>query len=268
MSTKGKRRRAHPRPPEGELRPVTAAVRRPRTRTRKPEKRQRSWLPIAAVGAVALVGLGVLAVLAGWIPGFGAGVPAASPTPDAERPAIAPPAATPLANPPAEPAGDGTQVTLETELGNIVVDVFTDSSPVAAQNFVNLAAAGFYDGVVFHRIVPGFVIQGGDPEGTGGGGPGYTIPDDAVVGEYERGIVAMARPAGPGGQLIPDSQGSQFFIVLEDSVRQTLPKTGMYAIFGRVAAGMDVVDAIAGGPTDGQEALNPVAMTRVTVQRP
>ncbi|CAN5816512.1 hypothetical protein BH24CHL6_BH24CHL6_03490 [soil metagenome] len=262
MSTKGKRRRAHPRAPEGELRPATAAVRRPRTRTRKPERRQRSWLPVAAVGAVALVGLGVLAVMAGWIPGFGAAAPGASPTPGGSPVAVAPPDATPLADPPAEPAGDGTQVTIETELGNIVVDVFTDSSPVAAQNFVNLSAAGYYEGVIFHRIVPGFVIQGGDPEGTGSGGPGYAIPDEPVVGEYQRGIVAMARTPAP------NSQGSQFFIVLDDGVQQTLPKSGGYAIFGRVTQGMDVVDAIAGGPADGQQALDPVAMTRVTVQRP
>jgi peptidyl-prolyl cis-trans isomerase B (cyclophilin B) len=153
-------------------------------------------------------------------------------------------------------------VTIETELGSIVMEVYTESSPVAADNFITLAQSGFYDGVVFHRIVPGFVIQGGDPEGTGRGGPGYTIEDEPVVGEYVRGAVAMARTP------LPNSQGSQFFIVLDDSVQFQLDKAGGYAIFGRVLEGMDVVDQIAAGPAGQQMALEPVAMTRVTVERP
>lgn len=182
--------------------------------------------------------------------------------------ALAPPEATPLAEPPPEPAGDGTLVTLCTDLGNIVIEMFTESSPVAAENFVNLAAAGFYDGIIFHRVIPGFVIQGGDPEGTGGGGPGYTILDDAVVGEYERGNVAMARPANRDGSVVPDSQGSQFFIILDD-LRERLPKDGRYAIFGRVTQGMDVVDAIASGPTDaGDRPLAPVVIDIAAVRRP
>jgi cyclophilin family peptidyl-prolyl cis-trans isomerase len=196
----------------------------------------------------------------GGIPGRGAAPP--SPTPIAGPPRAARP---PVANPPSAPAGDGTRVAIETELGSIVVEVFTDSSPVAAQNFVNLAEAGFYDGVVFHRLVPGFVIQGGDPQGTGRGGPGYTIEDEEVIGEYVRGTVAMARTPAP------NSQGSQFFIVLDDGVRETLPKSGGYAIFGRVVQGMEVVDQIALRPNSGppdNSALEPVAMTRVTVQRP
>ena len=275
MSSRGKRRRAHPRAPEGEIRPAatrptprpaTAPVKRARTRARQPARQRTPWLPIALVAGVLLVGLAALAYSLGWIPGLGSA--AASPTPTSAAgspPTVAPPDATPLADPPGEPAGDGTQVTIETELGNVVIEVFTDSSPVAAQNFVNLADAGYYDGVVFHRIIPGFVVQGGDPEGTGGGGPGYGIPDEPVVGEYERGIVAMARTPAP------NSQGSQFFFVLDDSVRERLPKSGGYAIFGRVVEGMEVVDQIAAGPRGGQNddmALDPVAMTRVTVQRP
>lgn len=204
------------------------------------------------LGSVALVAtIAVVAVIMGWLPGGG---PAASPGPQAGP--------TPLASPPAQPAGDGTQVTIETELGTIVIDVFTDSSPIAASNFIDLAESGFYDGIVFHRIVPGFVIQGGDPQGTGGGGPGYTIADEPVVGEYIRGTVAMARTPAP------NSQGSQFFIVLDDDVRNRLDKAGGYAIFGRVSQGMEVVDQIAAGPASQQQALEPVAMTRVTVQRP
>jgi peptidyl-prolyl cis-trans isomerase B (cyclophilin B) len=225
-----------------------------------------TWIVLGAAAIVAVLGVG--AYMLGFIPGLG---PSATPTPAATvRPsfAVQPPSATPLANPPAEPAGDGTRATIETALGNIVMELYTDSSPVAAQNFINLAEAGFYDGIVFHRIVPDFVIQGGDPEGTGGGGPGYEIQDDPVVGEYVRGAVAMARPANPDGSMIPDSQGSQFFIVLDDEVANNLPKSGGYAIFGNVVEGMDVVDEIAAGEADDQTAIEPVVMTRVTIQRP
>jgi peptidyl-prolyl cis-trans isomerase B (cyclophilin B) len=151
---------------------------------------------------------------------------------------IGPPTATP--NPVAldAPAGDGTAVRLTTDLGDIVIGLFNESAPVAAENFQNLAEAGFYDGVGFHRVVPGFVVQGGDPEGTGSGGPGYTIADEEVVGEYGRGIVAMARTPEP------NSQGSQFFVVLDDEARASLDSARTYTIFGRVVEGMDVVDAI------------------------
>ena len=198
------------------------------------------------------------------------GVAASSDCVPVADPQVAPPTATPLAEPPQAPAGDGTRATLETEAGDIVVELFTSSSPVAAENFANLARAGFYDCLIFHRVIPGFVIQGGDPDGTGRGGPGYTIRDDAVVGEYEQGFLAMARPAGQGGALVPDSQGSQFFIILDD-LRERLPKSGMYAIFGRVVAGMDVVEAIAAGQTTGSpddRPVDPVTIRRVTVQAP
>jgi len=136
------------------------------------------------------------------------------------------------------PSGDGTAVRLTTDLGDIVIGLFNESAPVAAENFQNLAESGFYDGVGFHRVVPGFVVQGGDPEGTGGGGPGYTIADEEVVGEYGRGIVAMARTQQP------NSQGSQFFVVLDDEAQASLDAARTYTIFGRVVEGMDVVDAI------------------------
>lgn len=189
----------------------------------------------------------------------------AEPTPASIRP-VAPPEATPLAQPPAEPASDGTTATISTELGDIVIQLYTDSAPVATENFINLAEAGYYEGVVFHRLVPGFVIQGGDPTGTGSGGPGYTIQDEPVVGQYGRGIVAMARTPQP------DSQGSQFFIVLDDMAEEPLESFRTYVIFGEVTAGMDVADAIAAtpnaGPQDGNRALEPVAMESVTIARP
>ena len=179
---------------------------------------------------------------------------------------IGPPAATPLSSPPALPSGDGTKVTIATKLGDIVIEIYNRSEPVAAQNFVNLANAGFYDGTTFHRLVPGFVIQGGDPSGNGTGGPGYTIPDELLVGAYRRGIVAMARTSQP------NSQGSQFFIVLDDSAAQALDSAPHpYAIFGNVVQGMDVVDRIAAMPNSGGQAnaaVNPMGMDRVTVQNP
>jgi cyclophilin family peptidyl-prolyl cis-trans isomerase len=227
-----------------------------------------TWLVLGGVGVIAA--LAVLAYAAGWV-----GRPAASPSPAptaslAPRPSfanLAPPSATPLANPPSAPSGDGTTARIHTDLGDIVIELYTDSAPVAATNFINLANAGFYNGVGFHRIVPGFVIQGGDPSGDGSGGPDYTIKDDPVVGDYTRGVVAMARPANPDGSLIPDSQGSQFFICLDD-LRDQLPKSGGYSIFGNVVSGMDIVDQIAAGEASNQLALNPVVMRQVTIEAP
>ncbi len=199
-------------------------------------------------------------------PGGSASASAAeSPAAPSPGGSLGPPQATPLAQPPEEPASDGTTATITTDLGPITVELFTESSPVAAENFINLAEAGFYEGVVFHRIVPEFVIQGGDPEGNGTGGPGYTIEDEPVVGDYGRGILAMARTPQP------NSQGSQFFIVLSDEAAPALEQFRTYAIFGRVTEGMEVVDQIAAGPRGGGNddvALQPVAMTSVTVQRP
>ena len=237
------------------------------SRRQPPRPARRRGIPTAwrvAGGAIAI------AVLLGGAYALGAfGGPGASTAPTV-RPSVSvgPPAATPLANPPSAPAGDGTRATIETELGTIVMELFTESSPVAAENFMNLAEAGFYDGVVFHRTIQEFMIQGGDPDGTGSGGPGYTIPDDPVVGNYSRGQVAMARPAGQGGAFIPDSQGSQFFILVAD--RPELASGG-YSIFGQVVQGMDVVDQIVRGQTTGppsDSAIDPVVMTRVTIQRP
>jgi cyclophilin family peptidyl-prolyl cis-trans isomerase len=174
--------------------------------------------------------------------------------------ALKPPTATPLFSAPAQPAGDGTTVTLHTEKGDIVIAIYNESAPVAAQNFVNLASAGFYDGVVFHRIVPGFVIQGGDPTGTGTGGPGYSFPDEPFAGSYTLGTVAMAN-AGP------NTNGSQFFIVIGNNVQ--LPPD--YTIFGTVTSGMDVAQQIASGPRggpQGDQALQPVKILSTSVTRP
>jgi peptidyl-prolyl cis-trans isomerase B (cyclophilin B) len=183
--------------------------------------------------------------------------PAASPARSNE-----PAGGCPTSQPEALPAGETRTVTIETELGTIVAQVEADLSPIAAGNFVALAECGFYDGVVFHRIVPGFVIQGGDPDGTGGGGPGYTIQDEPVTATYRRGTLAMARTREP------NSQGSQFFIVLDDAAAERgLAEANTYAIFGSVADGMDVVDAITAA-ADAELPSDPVAMTSVTVSNP
>lgn len=147
--------------------------------------------------------------------------------------------------------------TLKTDVGDIVIALDAKAVPITANNFVFLAREKFYDGVIFHRTIPGFMIQGGDPTGTGAGGPGYQFADEPFNGEYTRGTVAMAN-AGP------DTNGSQFFIMHKDTV---LPKA--YVIFGHVTAGLDVVDKIAMAPTrpggEGSSPVTPVHMQTVVI---
>ena len=155
-------------------------------------------------------------------------------------------------------AGKQYRGTLETNKGTIGVEFFPEEAPVTVNNFISLAREGYYDGTPFHRIVKGFVIQGGDPTGTGSGGPGFQFADEAITRDYEKGILAMAN-AGP------NTNGSQFFIVLAD-LRASLPKN--YTIFGRVTDGMDVVDAIAGTPTRrGRSGENSTPTEDVTLER-
>jgi cyclophilin family peptidyl-prolyl cis-trans isomerase len=172
----------------------------------------------------------------------------------------------PTSQPEALAAGETRTVTIETDKGTITMSLKADLSPIAVGNFVALADCGYYDGVVFHRLVPGFVIQGGDPSGTGTGGPGYTITDEPVTTAYHRGTVAMARTAQP------NSVGSQFFIVVDDAAQPALASANTYQIIGEVTAGMDVVDTIVAMPNSGQssgnQALDPVPMTKVTVSNP
>ena len=172
----------------------------------------------------------------------------------------------PTSQPASLAATDVRTLTIQTDKGTIVMRIDGSRAPIATGNFVALAACHFYDGITFHRLVPGFVIQGGDPAGDGSGGPGYTIKDDPLVGTYKRGTVAMARTGNP------DSQGSQFFIVLSDDANAALTDPSItypYAILGEVTSGMDVVDTIAAmpnsGANSGNAALDPVAMTSVTV---
>lgn len=128
-------------------------------------------------------------------------------------------------------------VNLQTNKGIIEVELFAKETPIAVNNFIFLARDGFYDGTFFHRIVKGFMIQGGDPQGNGSGGPGYKFNDEKITRDYKRGIVAMANSG-------PNTNGSQFFIMHKD---YDLPKS--YVIFGQVIKGIEVVDAIADVPT-------------------
>jgi cyclophilin family peptidyl-prolyl cis-trans isomerase len=204
--------------------------------------------------------------------------PAATEAPEATHPGPTYPPGCPSTQPAALTADDVRTVTITTALGDIVIRVEGGLSPIATGNFVALAVCGYYDNVVFHRLVPGFVIQGGDgqfgrspdiiPSLMGTGGPPYTIADEPVTTAYARGTVAMARSE------LPNSVGSQFFIVLEDAAASALadPRYNNYQIIGTVTSGMDAVDAIAAMPNSGQDtgnkALEPVPMTSVTVGNP
>jgi len=134
-----------------------------------------------------------------------------------------------------------SQATLQTNAGAIVVELFDEDAPKTVENFRKLAGDGFYDGLTFHRVIPDFMIQGGCPEGTGRGGPGYAFEDEFNQNKVERGALAMAN-AGP------DTNGSQFFIVTKDAAPWL---DGKHTVFGRVTDGMDAVDAIEGTETAG-----------------
>ena len=136
-----------------------------------------------------------------------------------------------------------TQATLHTSEGPIEIELFPGEAPKTVANFTKLAGEGFYDGLIFHRVIPDFMIQGGCPEGTGTGGPGYTFEDEINDHKVVRGALAMAN-AGP------NTNGSQFFIVTADSAPWL---DGKHTVFGRVTDGMDAVDAIEATPTGGQD---------------
>lgn len=148
-------------------------------------------------------------------------------------------------------------VTIETNHGTIIAEMFSDAAPKTAGNFIELAKKGFYDGIIFHRVIAGFMLQSGDPTGTGTGGPGYSIPDEfgEGLGHTEPGTFSMANSG-------PNSGGSQFFITLA----ATSWLDGKHAIFGKVTGGMDVVEAIGKLKTGmGDRPVEDVIMEKVTV---
>lgn len=151
-------------------------------------------------------------------------------------------------------------ITIETNKGTIVFETYDADAPKTVENFIKLANKDYYNGVIFHRVIPNFMIQGGDPTGTGRGGPGYQFADElnpsteSYKNGYKRGVVAMAN-AGP------NTNGSQFFIMHQD---YGLPNA--YTIFGRVVSGIEVVDAIASSKTaPGDKPVEDIVMKKVTV---
>ncbi|MDO8482554.1 MAG: peptidylprolyl isomerase [bacterium] len=152
------------------------------------------------------------------------------------------------------------KVTLDTSLGKIVLGLYEEDAPKTVENFITLTQKGFYNNLIFHRVIDGFMIQGGDPLGTGTGGPGYTFEDElnpdtvSYKAGYKKGVLAMAN-AGP------NTNGSQFFIMLKDT-----PLPHSYTIFGRVISGQDVVDAIGKSPTNSNDRpVFPITIKSATV---
>ena len=136
-----------------------------------------------------------------------------------------------------------TNATLHTSEGPIEIELHPNEAPKTVENFTKLAGDGFYDGLIFHRVIPDFMIQGGCPEGTGTGGPGYQFEDEFNEHKVERGALAMAN-AGP------NTNGSQFFIVTTEAAPWL---DGKHTVFGRVTEGMDVVDAMSEAPRDAND---------------
>jgi len=238
----------------------------------RPHRIARLAIGLVAVSSFAAACAGAGGTPAATITASAVAPSAADPTP----PAVASsgyPEGCPTEQPEALGADDVRTVTIATDQGDIVIEVTGALSPIATGNFVALADCGYYDGVVFHRVVENFVIQGGDgqygrspevqPELVGQGGPPYTIQDEPVTAPYGRGTVAMARTPAP------NSVGSQFFIVLTEEARAPLEAANTYQIIGTVTSGMEAVDAIAAAATPGIDLpANPVVMTDVTVSTP
>jgi peptidyl-prolyl cis-trans isomerase B (cyclophilin B) len=147
--------------------------------------------------------------------------------------------------------------TIETTDGTITAELYPKDAPHHVNSFIFLAREGYYDGVIFHRVIPGFMIQGGDPTGTGSGGPGYRVKAEFNSRKHTRGVLSAARTSDP------NSAGSQFFIMHDVAPHLD----GQYSAFGAVTSGMDVVDKIANAPKDRNDRpKNPTKMTKVTIQ--
>jgi len=184
------------------------------------------------------------------------------PRPTATQEATQTPLATQVSAPPMTIDVEKTYfATIETEKGTIRIQLFPDIAPETVNSFVFLARDGYFDGLTFHRVIPGFVAQGGDPTGTGGGGPGYTIPGEFGDRPFKEGSVGMAR------KQLPDSGGSQFFICLrpQEGSPDCAPLTGSYTLFGEVMEGMDVAESLT--PRDPATATSPGdKMITVTIE--
>ncbi len=159
----------------------------------------------------------------------------------------------------AETTAKTPTATIETSLGTMTVEFWTDVAPGHVKNFIDLAKKGFYDGLIFHRVIPGFMIQGGCPQGTGTGGPGYMIKAEfnkLPERRHARGVLSMARSSDP------NSAGSQFFVMHQDSPHLD----GQYSAFGKVTTGIETVDKIVSvkaGPND--RPVNPPKIVKITI---
>ena len=147
--------------------------------------------------------------------------------------------------------------TIDTSAGTLTAELFAAEAPRTVNNFVFLAREGFYEGVIFHRVIKGFMIQGGDPTGTGTGGPGYSVPAEFNDTKHERGILSMARSQDP------NSAGSQFFVM-----HAAYPSLdGKYTVFGKVTKGIETVDKIVTAPTGANDRpTNPVKIKKITIE--
>jgi peptidyl-prolyl cis-trans isomerase B (cyclophilin B) len=201
-------------------------------------------------------------------PAGNAGETTAEPTPATTKSALVPPL---TASDDTTPEGDKymnkINATITMENGGVIkLELYPDLAPQSVRNFCYLARKGFYDGLTFHRIIPGFMIQGGDPDGDGTGGPGYCIKGEFAVNGFEndlshtRGVISWARKSRPN-----DSAGSQFFIMHADYTRLD----GSYAAFGRVIEGIEVVDEIAAVETGmNDRPVTPVVIKSITIEGP
>jgi len=158
-------------------------------------------------------------------------------------------------------------VTIEMEDASIIkLELYPEIAPNTVRNFVSLVNSGFYNGLIFHRVMPGFMIQGGDPEGTGNGGPGYSIAGEFSENGFKnelkhgRGVISMARTDEP------NTAGSQFFIVVADSANNSASLDGKYASFGKVTKGMEIADKIVAVETEGTKPKKDQKMKKVTVE--
>jgi peptidyl-prolyl cis-trans isomerase B (cyclophilin B) len=151
--------------------------------------------------------------------------------------------------------GEKPKVLMETSMGNITIELWPDLAPKHCQSMVYLIEKGFYDSLTFHRIVPGFVIQGGDPDGNGTGGPGYGVPAEFSSRPHEDGILSMARSSDP------NSAGSQFFLCLG----RLTSLDNKYTVFGKVTEGLDIIHKIEKVPTQSERPKTPVVMTKVSM---
>ena len=153
-------------------------------------------------------------------------------------------------------------VTFETTAGTITAELYPEIAPNTVNNFISLINKGFYDGLIFHRVIKGFMIQGGDPDGVGTGEPGYSIKGEFAINGVENNLKHTAGVLSMARSMMPDSAGSQFFIMHKDAPHLD----GQYAAFGKVTDGMDTVNAIAETETDYSDApLEPQMIIKVTV---